>query len=115
MRFCHDRWSGPSPLHQRLLCPLEEEQTEHKVANYWAHGSGWHWELIGHRLPASCLVLLASCVLRPEAPASDKPIWLDNRIVGLALRQPICSLNVGLKTRWGRARNASGRLRRGIG
>lgn len=75
MRFWEDVWVGNSLLCGGLESSMDGEQTSCKVSELWQQGVGWSWGEIGHLLPASRLVEIASVMLRPEDEALDAFEW----------------------------------------
>lgn len=62
-----------------LLCPVDGEEMDKRVYQYWDHESGWRWDAFVRHLPAKTLVKLASMRVRPETTGKDRFVWEEGR------------------------------------
>lgn len=77
VRFWRDVWIEQSPLLERTVSPVAEEKLGYQALQYWEHGVGWRWSLLGQYLNNSTLVKFAVVILRPEVSLMDTFVWLD--------------------------------------
>lgn len=66
---------------------VNEEEIQHKVADYWDEGGGWNWLKIGNIISYSSLVILASVVIRPETDVADEVGWLSSGQINFTVKK----------------------------
>lgn len=66
---------------------MEQNERDHRIIDYWRHGSGLKWQSLTQKLSNTHAVLLASVVLRPETELEDVVGWLKTGAGGFSVKK----------------------------